>query len=133
MVMNIPNQGSKYLGAYVDDNEQWLDGSNTYEIKIPENAPAADFWSITVYDAKTRTLIQNKLGDATVGSRDNSLKVENDGSFKLYTGPEAPAGYENNWVQTNDGDGFFVYLRLYGPTTAYFDKSWKMPDIRKVN
>ena len=61
------------------------------------------------------------------------IKTEADGSVKVYIGPEAPLGYESNWVQSNKGEGFFVYLRLYGPTEAYFDKSWVMPDFRKVN
>lgn len=25
------------------------------------------------------------------------------------------------------------YLRLYGPTEAYYDKSWKMPDIKRID
>ena len=28
--------------------------------------------------------------------------------------------------------GFFVILRLYGPTKAFFDQSWKPSDIEKV-
>jgi hypothetical protein len=28
--------------------------------------------------------------------------------------------------------GYFVILRLYGPTKAFFDKSWKPGDIEKV-
>lgn len=43
-----------------------------------------------------------------------------------------PEGYENNWVQSKVGKGFFVYLRFYGPTEACFDKSWKMPDVKRV-
>jgi hypothetical protein len=58
-------------------------------------------------------------------------QVEADGSVKVYIGSEAPVGYKRNWVQSNPGEGFFTYLRLYGPTEAYFDKSWKIPDYKK--
>jgi hypothetical protein len=30
------------------------------------------------------------------------------------------------------GEGFFVILRLYGPTKTFFDKSWKPSDIELV-
>jgi|TARA_R110002110_G_scaffold127708_13_gene306752 hypothetical protein len=44
----------------------------------------------------------------------------------------APEGYENNWIQLNPKKGSFVYMRLYGPLESYFDKAWKMPDVKMV-
>lgn len=131
MVAPTRNQGSKYLGVYVDGNEEWLDGSFLYEFVIPPNAPAKDFWSIAIYNNKYRNLIANQEGNAVINSK-MDLKIEPDGSVRVYVGPEAPEGYEANWVQSNVGEGFFAYLRLYGPTEAYFDKSWVMSDVRKV-
>jgi hypothetical protein len=32
----------------------------------------------------------------------------------------------------NKGMRWFTYFRLYGPTKAYFDRSWKMNDIKQV-
>nr|WP_273415184.1 hypothetical protein [Pseudomonas sp.] len=43
-----------------------------------------------------------------------------------------PAGLESNWVQTVPGKHWFSYFRLYAPTEAYFDKSWKLDDITRV-
>ena len=40
---------------------------------------------------------------------------------------------EYNWVQTEPNRGWFVYLRLYGPEKAYFDKTWVPGDAEKVN
>ena len=51
----------------------------------------------------------------------------------LYFGPKAPKGEEKNWVQTISGQGWWVYLRFYAPTKAYFDKSRKMPDFEKAD
>ncbi len=132
MVLPTRNQGSKYLGVYVDEDGEWLDGSNTYELVVPPNPPAKDFWSIAVYNNKLRNLIDNQQDNAIVNNR-GQIRTEPNGSVKVYIGPKAPAGYESNWVQSNQGEGFFVYLRLYGPTEAYFDKSWVMPDFRKIN
>jgi hypothetical protein len=50
----------------------------------------------------------------------------------LYFGPTAPAGKEANWVQTIPGEDWWVYLRFYAPTKAYFDESWSMPDFEKA-
>lgn len=57
------------------------------------------------------------------------LEENEDGSVDLYFGPTTPKGFENNWVQTLPGKHWFSYFRLYAPTEAYFDKTWKMDDI----
>jgi len=131
MISKSPNVGQAYLGVYEDKEGNWLEGSNHYTLHIPANPPAVNFWSITVYDAATRCLIDNPQRNADLSSRKDLIKNA-DGSVDLYFGPTAPAGKEKNWVQTIAGKNWFVYLRLYGPTTAYFDKSWKMGDVEKV-
>ncbi|MFM0758478.1 DUF1214 domain-containing protein, partial [Paraburkholderia strydomiana] len=60
-----------------------------------------------------------------------SLKVNADGSVDVYFGPKAPAGLENNWVQTIPGRGRFVLLRLYGPLETWFDKTWRPGEIEQ--
>ena len=47
-------------------------------------------------------------------------------------GPEAPEGKEANWVETVPGKGWFVILRLYGPTEAWFDRTWKPGDVEMI-
>lgn len=131
MMTKIPNVGQAYLGAYFDNNGNWLDGSKNYTLNIPANPPAVNFWSITVYDSATRCLIDNPQKNADLSSRKDLIKNE-DGSVDLYFGPKAPAGKEKNWVQTLPGKHWFTYMRFYGPTTAYFDKSWKMDDIKEI-
>ena len=131
MITKTPNVGQAYLGVYDDKDGSWLEGGNNYSLHIPANPPAVNFWSITVYDAATRCLIDNPQRNADLSSRKDLIKNA-DGSVDLYFGPTAPAGKEKNWVQTIAGKHWFVYLRLYGPTAAYFDKSWKMGDIEKV-
>lgn len=133
MVLNNVGSGSKYLGSYIDNDGNWLDGKSSYVIVVPKDPPANQFWSITVYDNDTRCIIQNEQGKSDISSAMEGVKVEEDGSTKVFVGPEAPAGYENNWVQSNPEKGFFVYLRLYGPLESFYDRSWKMPNVEKVN
>ena len=55
-----------------------------------------------------------------------------DGSTDLYFGPDAPKGKEKNWLKTVPNKGYFVIIRLYGPTEPFFDQSWKPGDIERV-
>ena len=41
-----------------------------------------------------------------------------DNSVDVYFGPKPPPGKESNWVQTMPRKGWFVILRLYGPTPS---------------
>jgi hypothetical protein len=131
MATKIPGKGQAYLGAYKDSEGKWLDGSKNYTLHIPPNAPMARFWSITVYDVDTRCPIDNEQQIADKSSRMDLLTNE-DGSVDLYFGPEAPEGKEQNWVPTTVDQGFFAYLRLYGPTEPYFESTWELPDFKKI-
>ncbi|MNH30492.1 hypothetical protein D3C79_907900 [compost metagenome] len=84
-----------------------------------------------MYDIASRCLIDNPQRKADLSSRQD-LKKNADGSVDLYFGPTAPQGFESNWVQTLPGKHWFSYFRLYAPTEAYFDKSWKLDDITTV-
>jgi hypothetical protein len=123
--------GSKYAATFKDSEGRWLDGGNSYRLRVPANPPAKDFWSVTVYDANTRSMIDTDQG---ISARDSYQKLESnsDGSIDLTFGPSAPAGTEGNWVQTIPGVGFFLYFRWYGPLKAYFDKSWRLPDVERL-
>ena len=37
-----------------------------------------------------------------------------------------------NWLQTVPGKGWFLVLRLYSPTEAWFDKTWRPGEIELV-
>jgi hypothetical protein len=55
--------------------------------------PAANFWSLTLYDAVTASGLDNGQAFPSLGSRNEP--VENaDGSFDLYLGPASPPGKE---------------------------------------
>ena len=132
MVIAVPGQGVQYIGAYHDSDGTWLSGEHTYRIKLPKNVPANMFWSLTAYDNETRSLIQNEQGRPLVGSV-HGARPNKDGSFDLYFGPKLPENVEEtNWVQTKPGEGWFVYLRLYGPEKPYFDKTWIPGDPEKM-
>ena len=132
MAVTIPGVGSDYGIAYVDAEKQPMDGALTYKIHIPANPPAKDFWALTVYDCQTRSQLQTDQPYPTVGSQTDGIKMNGDGSYDIYFAPEAPAGFENNWLQTIPGKSWFVALRMYGPLEAWIDKSWRPSEIEIV-
>jgi hypothetical protein len=58
MTEKMVGKGSQYAGAFVDANGNPLDGSKTYSVHMPPNVPAKDFWSYTLYDNQTRSMLQ---------------------------------------------------------------------------
>lgn len=95
------------------------------------NPPAERFWSVTVYDSRTRSMIDTDQQVAGLSSYSN-LKKNSDGSIDLYFGPTAPKGLESNWIKTIPGQGFFAMFRLYNPLAPVYDGTWKLADLEKV-
>jgi hypothetical protein len=133
MLTQTPGVGQRYIASYKDGKGQWLSGENTYKLHVPANPPAKGFWSVTAYDEATRQMPVTKQGRPDISSRKEDIVKNDDGSIDVYFGPMAPEGHEANWVQTNPDKGWFAYFRFYGPTEAFFDKSWSLPDIEKIN
>lgn len=133
MLTQTPGVGQRYIAAYKDADGAWLSGENTYRLHVPANPPARQFWSATAYSEATRQMVVTEQGRPDISSRKTDIVTNEDGSIDVWFGPQAPAGHEANWVQTNPGEGWFTYFRFYGPTEPFFDKSWALPDIEKVD
>jgi hypothetical protein len=129
MTEKMVGEGSQYAAAFVDAKGNPLDGSKTYSIHMPPNIPAKNFWSFTLYDNQTRSMLQTDQQSPAVGSLTKGLLVNADGSVDVYFGPKAPVGKEANWVQTVPGKGWNTLLRLYGPLEPWFDKTWRPGEI----
>jgi hypothetical protein len=132
MVMNMVGKGSKYPFAYRDADGDYLSGSKAYRLHIPANVPAANFWSVTLYDASNASGLDNDQPFPSIGSLDD-LQYNADGSLNLYFASELPADApESNWLRTVPGKGWFTLFRLYSPTEPFFDQSWKPGDFEKI-
>jgi len=131
MISQIPGKGAKYMIGFTDSEGTPLSGDSSYRINLPPNIPAALFWSVTLYEAENASGLANGQPFPSLGSRDKPVQNA-EGSTDLYLGPKAPEGKQGNWLATVPGKGYFAILRLYGPTEAAIDKSWKPGDIEKV-
>jgi hypothetical protein len=123
--------GSVYWLGARDQKGAFLDGGKSYKLSIPVPVPAGLFWSVTVYDAETRSEIQTQQDRAALRSLFEKATPK-DNVVDLYFGPKAPAGKEGQWIETIPNKGWFVYLRIYGPKDAAFDGSWKPGDFEPV-
>jgi hypothetical protein len=124
--------GSLYWLQTCDATGAFLDGARSYKLTVPLPVPAGLFWSVTVYDAMTRSEVQAAQGKAALRSLFELRDVGNAAAVDLYFGPNAPSGHDSRWIQTVPGRGWFIYIRVYGPQGPAFDGSWKPGDLEAL-
>ena len=136
MIMQLPNVGSQYLMAFVDADKNYFDGAKTYKVTLPPKIPEANFWSFTVYDNQTRSMLDTPQRYPRAGSQtypSPAAEPNADGSTTVHFGPIQPQGVKGgNWIQTVPGKGWFTILRLYSPLEPFFTKEWRLSEIEPV-
>jgi hypothetical protein len=136
MSMRLPGIGSQYLFATMDANKASFDGAKTYKVRLPKGIPEAKFWSFTLYDNQTRSMLATPQRYPRAGSQSYpspAAEPDADGSVTIYFGPAQPAGIKRgNWIQTVPGKGWFTILRLYSPLEPFFTKQWRPSEIQPV-
>ena len=69
MAMRLPGIGSQYLFALVDADKNFFDGAKTYKVTLPKGIPEANFWSFTLYDNQTRSMLDTPQRYPRAGSQ----------------------------------------------------------------
>ena len=115
MTKKFRGKGSQYSVAYSDSDGNPFDGSKTYKVNMPAPVPVKNYWSLTLYDNQTRSMLQTDQQFPGIDGKKKGLQKNSDGSVDVYVGPKAPAGKESNWMQSVPGRGWSVLFRLYGP------------------
>jgi hypothetical protein len=126
-------KGSDYGIAFLDGDKQPFDGSKSYKISLPKDAPVANFWAVTIYDTQTRSMLQTDQKNCGIDSLQDGLRYNKDGSIDIYFAPKPPPGYQNNWVQTIPGKSFFTILRMYSPLEEWIDQTWRPSEVIRTN
>jgi hypothetical protein len=132
MVGKTVGAGSQYLSINRDSNAEYLDGGKNYKLNIAADVPVNNFWSIVVYDSDSRSMMITDQDFPSVNSLSDP-DMNADGSTDIYFSPTAPAGKENNWIQTLANKGWAAMFRFYGPLEPYFDQTWKLGDIERLD
>ncbi len=133
MIMRVPEVGSQYLIGFLDAEGNPFAGSKTYRVTLPKGIPARAFWSLTLYDNQTRSMLRTPQKSPRAGSQtfpSPAAEAAADGSTAIYIGPEQPNGVaRGNWIQSDPAKGWFVILRLYSPLPSFFTKAWQPSEI----
>jgi hypothetical protein len=123
---------STYASAYYDENDEPLDGRNTYTLRFDSDdlPPVTHFWSITAYDAGTRDLFPNPAGLYHYGSNNPATKYEEDGSVEFIISNVEPANSsEVNWLPVPE-EGIWLIVRYYAPTDEVLNLQYELPGIQ---
>jgi len=136
MAMRLPGIGSTYLWTMVDADKEPFDGGKTYKVTLPKDIPQANFWSFTLYDNMTRSMLDTPQRYPRAGSQSfpsPAAEADTDGTTTIFFGPTQPANVKRgNWIQTIPGKGFIPCLRLYSPLEPFFAKTWRPSEVEVI-
>ena len=117
MAMRLTGIGSQYLIVMADAVKNYFDGAKTYKVMLPKDIPEANFWSFTIYDNQTRSMLDTPQRYPRAGSQSfpsPAAEADANGVTTIYFSPTQPAGVKRgNWIQTDPAKGWFTVLRLY--------------------
>jgi hypothetical protein len=127
---NVPKQA--FYGQWTKDASGVpLDGSRSgYTFTFPKGQlpPVRFFWSLTMYDLKTRLLVANPIDRYAIGDRTEGLKYDADGALTLYVQKDSPGkDKESNWLPAPAGL-MSIISRMYGPDPRILNGEYKFPD-----
>ncbi len=124
---------STKLRTFVDAQGDELSGQHRYMLRFArdEIPQAKAFWSVTLYDERFN-LADNPIQRYSIGSLDQDLYYDADGSLPILLQPEHPApGQHANWLPTPAGK-FNLFLRTYLPGPGMLDQSYVPPMVHKI-
>ncbi|MEX5581262.1 DUF1254 domain-containing protein [Pseudomonas lurida] len=92
--------------------------------------PTDAFWSLTMYDAKTRLLVPNHKKRYLINSQMlDKLKRDADGGLTLaLQHHEPPKDEQSNWLPAPPGP-FYAVLRIYLPKPEVVNGQWNLPPL----
>jgi len=134
--LNSPER-AMYPKRYVDSDGEILHGKNGYEITLPAdmqiNKDLGGFWSITMYDAVDRFMVENEINRYKVASFTENLIYNEDGTLTMYISYKKPTDPKRlaNWLPAPN-DEFMLQCRLYEPKKSVVNGEFKLPDLFKV-
>ena len=128
----LGGQGEKeamYPLRYTDSAGKVLSGENGYTVTFASPPPVDAFWSLTVYNAGDKLLVDNPIGRYKVGSDTAGLVTAADGSITIPLRHAAPEGAAaKNWLPTPAGP-FYLVLRLYQPRPEVLRGDYALPEV----
>ena len=127
------NTETKYFYQDLDSSGERLTGYERYTITFAKGQlpPVKGFWSLTLYN-EHHFFSPNELKRYSLGTKNNTLQYNADGSLTLYVQAEPPAeDKRSNWLPAPESD-FSLYLRAYWPHASIVNGTWTPPPVVRL-
>jgi hypothetical protein len=122
-----------YPTAFVDGDGKALDGANRYVLHFDkgQTPPNKATWSVSLYDPQGY-YVPNAIGRYDVAPW-MPLTYNGDGSLDISIQAASPGNRkESNWLPAPANGPFSLTVRIYQPTDAVLEGSYKLPPIKSV-
>jgi len=122
-----------YPTAFIDGDGKSLDGANRYVLHFDkgQTPPTNTTWSVSMYDPEGY-YVPNAISRYNLAPW-MPLKFNADGSLDLYIQATSPgADKEANWLPAPSSGQFNLTVRIFWPTEAVLDGTYKLPPVRKL-
>jgi hypothetical protein len=123
-----------YPTAFEDGDDKPLDAANRYVLHFEkgQTPPTNATWSVSMYDPQGY-YVPNAINRFNLATW-MPLQYDADGSLDMYFQAASPgADKEANWLPAPSSGPFNLTVRIYWPTEAVLDGTYKLPPIRKVS
>lgn len=122
-----------HLSYIVDSEGKPANGArHSYTVHFAKDQlpPTDAFWSLTLYDAKTKQRVPNHKKRYQINSRMlPTLKRDTDGGLTLaLQHHEPPKAEQSNWLPAPPAP-FYAVLRIYLPKPEVASGQWKLPPL----
>ena len=124
--------GQYYLMTIRDKDRKPFDGSSTYRLHVPANAPVKLYWSATVYDRATHALIREASRVQAARRTRPACRRTPTVRWTSISAPRRRRARSRTGCRPSADGKFEVLFRLYGPEKPFFDKTWVLPDIERI-
>jgi hypothetical protein len=121
-----------YPTAFVDNDLTPFDGAKHYVLHFAngQTPPTNVTWSVSMYDPQG-FYVPNAINRYNLAVW-MPLTYNADGSLDMYIQAAAPgAGKEANWLPAPTSGPFNLTVRIFWPTEAVLDNTYKLPGVRK--
>ena len=133
MFVNTPVE-AYYPSVFTAADGATLDGSvHDYTVTFPKGGtpPVGAFWSVTMYDAKKRLMVENPIDRYKIGSADD-LSAASDGSITIYIQHDSRGeDKESNWLPAPEAP-FYMLLRMYLPEVQALNGQYELPGVEQA-
>ncbi|MBT3143135.1 DUF1214 domain-containing protein [Ruegeria litorea] len=111
---------SLYFYTPCGSNSAYLDGTKAYKLTAPGPVPKKLLWSVTVCASETRTIIDTDLGRGAVRTMFKDPQPNEDGSYDIFFGQNAPSRERKSAGQDEPGQRLVHFPAYLRPTRTHF-------------